>query len=205
MKINTLLQVGFFGALLTSISELLFHYVPWSQASSLLEQQTFLQGVSETHLLLGYGIILLFLPLYFFGYLGVFLWIKEVTHKSPYIVLGLSYWMLTLGIMWISARPVVVLLIQHKYQLELFATLHDVTITVVRGLLFLSSVALLWYVRKTQYFKLLLFVNPFSVWTIIFLGFFIVPSFFWPLVLAAFNIAHVGFFGFLLVIARKKV
>jgi hypothetical protein len=46
-------------------------------------------------------------------------------------------------------------------------------------------------------------LNPFFVWAIIFGGFFILPAIFWPLLIIAFNAAHVVFFFVLLILSKK--
>ena len=199
MSTKKLLQFGLAGSLILSLAEFSFHYISWATAQTLLDNQLFLAYISEERLIFGYILLLVGAPLYYLGYLGVFNVISSITKKPPYLFLCAAYFMLTIGIIWISARPVVVLLVQNTLNLPLIHLFQEITITLVRVLLFGVSLYLFLTLQGATSKISRLLSAPFMVWASIFLGFFIFPSLFWPFLLIAFNIAHVVFFTFILI------
>jgi hypothetical protein len=204
MKIKNLLGLGFCGAAVTYLAEFIFHFVPWQTAQTLLSNQSFLILISQERLALGYVFLLIGAPLYFLGYLGLFLWLSEIKKEkiSPLFLVA-AYGMLILGIIWMSGRPVVSLSLQQEVSLPLFNDLQALTIFGLRALLFSTSLYLVWATRKTALWPMMIFANPFFIWAIVFVGFFIIPSVFWPLVVVAFNAAHVVFFATMIKLHKK--
>ena len=194
---------GFFGAFFLSVAELLFHFVPLNIAQENLVHQGFITLVSSQRIGFGYLLILLFSPLYFLGYYGVFRWLQERTGKNAHLFIYTAYWMLILGVIWLGARPLwQAVLLSGGDHVQILGW-YEGTLTMMRGLLFVSSFIFVWQLRKTSYFREFFFWNPFVLWALIFVGFFLASNLFWPLLVIAFNASHVIFFAYFLINRNK--
>lgn len=191
------LWAGFAGACFLAVVEFLFHFVPWETARPLLAEHAFLQLIPAERMIIGAGLLLVAGPLYYAGYWGIGRWLRQLG-RSPVLFLALSVWMIHCGLLWMGGRLWHWSVLQAGTHAPLAVEFSDAALATMRVLLFFSSAALVWQLRGTQLGTGMWFWNPFVLWALVFLAFFLWPAAAWPFLVIAFNAAHVLFFGYLL-------
>ncbi|MDZ4748838.1 MAG: DUF6796 family protein [Saprospiraceae bacterium] len=214
---NTIKLFGYLGLLasvMVGIGEFLVHFNPEGFNSDV--PFGYLIGIAPWRFTIGHYLMVVFLPLYIFGYWHLYLSLRPGSSGLAVSILTLGIFSFVIGGMWVGSRAHLGITIQSlreanvpELELKILASYRlymENLVQILRVLVLLISVCFVWTIMKggTLYPKWVAFFNPILLLGLVFalfawarpLGQYLAPT--------AMNVAHFGLFAASLIALGKK-
>jgi len=195
--------IGIIGAFIVGIGEFYLHFS--KQVLAISESYGFFQYVSTEHLYLGHFIAIIGIPMYFVGYIHIYLMLKSGNKNLAKLIIFLGFVAFSVGGVWVGSRAFLGNIVHFKDQIPIntykaildnYTNLLESLVNVLRIVILLLSIffttAIL--IGNTFYQKWMALFNPLVI-LLLFLSTLLIPSLGKFIVPILMNITHFVWFG----------
>lgn len=195
--------VGLIGAFIVGVGEFYLHFS--KQVLAITESYGFFQFVSTEHLYLGHFIAIIGIPMYFVGYIHIYLMLKSGNKNLAKLVLFLGFIAFSVGGVWIGSRAFLGNIVHLKHQMPIntyktivdsYTNLLETLVNVLRIVILLLSIffTAVILIGNTFYQRWMAFFSPLVI-LLLFLTTLLIPSLGKFIVPILMNITHFVWFG----------
>ena len=189
--------IGLTASVLVGVGEFLIHYS--SSGYTGVDDFLWLKNSSYQAVVIGHYLMLMGLPLYILGYYHIYLGIRVGHEFIARIILLLEIIAFMIGGVWVGSRALLTEIVKsgNLSLIDYYKQHYEILVNVMRVLILIISIcwATAILISKTLYPKWMAIVNPIFILGLVFVTYFVFPSFGKYVVPTALNVTHFIFFS----------